>query len=64
MVTDVNLNKLFIGEKEETPVNGILPEAEGQQQDKTEEESGRSVRGPSKLKALLAVNIIGTIFDF
>ncbi|XP_027891946.1 synaptotagmin-like protein 1 [Xiphophorus couchianus] len=38
---DVNLNKLFIGEKEETPVNGILPEAEGQQQDKTEEESGR-----------------------
>ncbi|PWA15109.1 hypothetical protein CCH79_00008872, partial [Gambusia affinis] len=42
MATDVNLNKLFIGEKEETPVNGILPKAEGRQQDKTEEESGRS----------------------
>uniref|UniRef100_A0A3B5MYG7 Synaptotagmin-like protein 1 n=1 Tax=Xiphophorus couchianus TaxID=32473 RepID=A0A3B5MYG7_9TELE len=58
---DVNLNKLFIGEKEETPVNGILPEAEGQQQDKTEEESGRSVRGPSKLKALLAMTQLRTV---
>ncbi|KAM4725295.1 synaptotagmin-like protein 1 isoform 2-T2 [Anableps anableps] len=37
MVTDVSLNKLFIGEKEETPLNSIPPEA-----NVTEEECGRS----------------------
>lgn len=50
MVTDVNLNELFPGEKEETPLNSIPLEAKERLQAKTEEESGGLVRVPFKLK--------------